>query len=187
MAKKSKMKMCKHCGNEIASKAKVCPHCGGKNKTPFFKRVSFWLLAVVAVLIVAVIAGSGNQYELSDDVATMTQKEYKNACVTIKYDDLARNSEEKIGNKYVFTGEVVQVVYDTEDGECEYRIAVTKDEYDSYSDIVYVYYTRGENDKLIEEDIVTFYGEASGEESYTSVLGESITIPAVTAVYVDIH
>ena len=27
----SKLKLCKHCGKEIAKSAKKCPHCGGKN------------------------------------------------------------------------------------------------------------------------------------------------------------
>lgn len=187
MAKKGKMKMCKHCGNEIASKAKVCPHCGGKNKKPLFKRVSFWLLVIVLVLIVALISGSGNQYELSDDANNLSKAEYAKLCKTIDYDDLARDAAGYEGEKFEFTGEVQQVVYDSESGESEYMISVTKEDYDFYTDNVYVYYTRGENDKLIEDDIVTFYGEASGEKSYTSVLGESITIPAVTAVYVDIH
>lgn len=182
-----KMKICKHCGNSIAKKAKVCPHCGGKNKKRFYKRISFWILIIVILLIILLIAGSGNQYKLSDDAKTMSQKEYTEKCSKISYEDLARNTESNEGNKYVFTGEIQQVAYDSEDGECEYLVSVTKDEYDFYTDNIYLYYERGENDKLIENDIITFYGEASGEKTYTSVLGEEITIPAVTAVYVEIH
>ena len=50
----NKMKVCNHCGNEIASSAKVCPHCGAKIKKPIYKRVWFWVLAV---FIVACIGG----------------------------------------------------------------------------------------------------------------------------------
>lgn len=32
MLKNKKMKVCKHCGEEIAKSAKICPKCGGKNK-----------------------------------------------------------------------------------------------------------------------------------------------------------
>ncbi len=50
----NKMKVCNHCGNEIASSAKVCPHCGARIKKPIYTRVWFWVLAV---LIVACIGG----------------------------------------------------------------------------------------------------------------------------------
>lgn len=48
----SKMMLCKSCGASIARSAKVCPSCGAKNKKPFYKRVWFWILVVIAVLLV---------------------------------------------------------------------------------------------------------------------------------------
>ena len=187
MALKETMKKCKHCGAEIARKAKVCPHCGGKNKKPIFKRVSFWLMIVILVLIIALIAGSGNQYELSEDAATMSAADYKQACKTISYEELARDTEGHQGEKFKFTGEVQQIVYESEGGTSEYMISVTRGDYDIYTDNVYVYYDNEGGENLLEEDIVTFYGEASGDKTYTSVLGEEITIPAVTAVYLNIE
>lgn len=184
--KKSKTIICKHCGAEIAKSAKVCPHCGGKNKKPVFKRVWFWLLLIVLVFLILAIAGSGNQYKLSDDSSNMSEADYKSACEEVTYKELAKNADKYEGKKLKFTGQVQQVAYDSESGESEYLVAVTKDEYDFYDDNIYLYYNVGSKEKIIEEDIIAIYGEGSGEKSYTSVLGASITVPAVTAVYVDV-
>lgn len=86
-----------------------------------------------------------------------------------------------------FEGEIQQVIYDSENGESEYLIHVTKDDLGLWSDSIYVYYANKSDSKFIEDDIVAIYGEASGEESYTSVLGQNITIPAVTAAYMELE
>ena len=65
MAKGSKMITCRHCGREIAANAKVCPHCGGKNKKPIFKRVWFWILAVIVLFVV--VGGGGSRDAGSKD------------------------------------------------------------------------------------------------------------------------
>ena len=44
MKQRVKLKVCKACGQEIASNSKACPSCGAKNKKPFFKKWWFWLL-----------------------------------------------------------------------------------------------------------------------------------------------
>ena len=182
------MTTCKHCGEVIAKDAKICPNCGGKNKKPLFKRIWFWLLIIGLGVLVLAILGSGNQYKLSDDASNMSEKEYKTACREIEYKDLMRNADDLVGEKVKLTGEVNQIVYESDSGdtESEYKVAVTKDEFDLYSDDVILYFTRGNSKKIIEDDVITFYGEVSGTESYTSVLGEEITVPVITGVYVEI-
>ncbi len=182
-----KMKLCKVCGKPIAKNAKRCPYCGAKNKKPLFKRVSTYILLLIIVVIVAVIATSGNQYKLSDDAKNMSEKDYKAACQEVAYEDLMRNIDKYVGQKVKFTGEVFQVVYDSDSGESQYLISVTKDEYDFYTDNVYAYYTVGGNEKLIEGDIVTIYGEISGDYTYTGALGTSNTVPHMTIVYAKIN
>lgn len=182
--KKSKTTICKHCGAEIATSAKACPKCGGKNKKPIYKRVWFWILIVALVIFAIIILGSGNSYKKSDDASNMSEADYQAACQEMSYTDLARNAEDLVGQKVKFTGEIFQVAYDADgSGESEYIVSVTKDEWDFYTDNVYLYYDTGDGPNLIENDIITFYGEVSGTYSYTSVLGEEITIPAITGVY----
>ena len=51
------MTQCKACSKEIASNAKSCPGCGAKNSKPFYKKIWFW---IVAIIIVAGIGGAGS-------------------------------------------------------------------------------------------------------------------------------
>lgn len=44
-----KMIQCKTCSKEIALNAKTCPSCGVKNKKPFYKKVWFWVLALIII------------------------------------------------------------------------------------------------------------------------------------------
>lgn len=44
---KNNLKLCKTCGATIAKNAKRCPKCGAKNKKPIYKRVWFWVIAVL--------------------------------------------------------------------------------------------------------------------------------------------
>ena len=46
----SKMTQCKSCAKEIATSAKSCPGCGAKNKKPIYKRVWFWVIAIIIVI-----------------------------------------------------------------------------------------------------------------------------------------
>lgn len=41
--------------------------------------------------------------------------------------------------------------------------------------------------RILENDIVTFYGICEGTYTYESVLGSNITIPSVSALYMDIN
>lgn len=51
-----------------------------------------------------------------------------------------------------------------------------------YTDTVMVYYeANADDDKLLTGDIISIMGVGNGEITYTSVLGESITIPYITA------
>lgn len=188
---RNKMKICKHCGAEIAKSAKVCPVCGGKNKKPIFKRVWFWLIIIALILFGLMVAGSGNQYKLSDDAAGMSEDDFKAACQEIDYKDLMRDGDKYKGEKIMVKGEVVQVIYESEDGsgESQYRVSTGQEEYlDGYfDDDIMLYFKRGDCPKLLEEDIVTIYGEASGTETYTTVLGSEVTVPVITAVYVDME
>ena len=53
----SKMTQCKSCAKEIATSAKSCPGCGAKNKKPIYKRVWFWVIAII--IVIGATGGSG--------------------------------------------------------------------------------------------------------------------------------
>ncbi|MDD6526976.1 MAG: zinc ribbon domain-containing protein [Oscillospiraceae bacterium] len=115
---------------------------------------------------------------------TTSTDEYKSSCDSVAYKDIARNPDQYNGKNVKFTGKVIQV-QESYGNNVVYRISVTKDEYDFWDDTVYVTYKLPEGSpNILEDDIVTFYGECKGTKSYTSVLGSKVTIPEVDAKYI---
>ena len=97
---KNKMKVCKHCGAEIATSAKVCPYCGGKNKPPFYQRP--WFIALVVILVIGIIGGGSGSTKNSD---------------VHKVDEVSSNNitQETTGNSYEKASEEVKTVYNVGD------------------------------------------------------------------------
>lgn len=116
------------------------------------------------------------------------EQAFKQACGTYSYDEIARSPGSYEGKRAKFTGEVIQVQQSNGQGLVVYvmRVNVTKGRY-SYKDTVYTtYLTTEDAPRILEDDIITMYGTLEGEKTYTTVLGASVTIPAFTAIYVDI-
>lgn len=63
MAKQPKMVPCKNCKREIPANAKTCPYCGIKITKPVYKRVWFWIVIVVALIVVIGVIGGGSGSE----------------------------------------------------------------------------------------------------------------------------
>ena len=118
------------------------------------------------------------------------KQQYMNKCVSYSYNEIARNPNSYDGKYAKFTGEVIQVQRQNLFGLIIYtlRVDVTKKGYNWYDDTVYVtYYAGDEEAKILEDDIITMYGELTGEKTYETVLGSSVTIPSFTAEYIDIN
>lgn len=127
--------------------------------------------------------GSGKK----DDSENISPEQYKSECIDVSYDDLARKPDEYEGQKVKFRGQIRQVVKDSDSSTSEYLIPVTEGDYGLWDDNVFVKLSPDNKDgKFLEDDIVTFYGESAGEYKYTSILGQSITIPCVKAIYMEI-
>lgn len=118
----------------------------------------------------------------------MSESDYKASCEAVSYEDIARQPDRYNGRNVVFTGKVIQVQEGSWwSSDTIYRINVTQGEY-LWSDTVYVTYKLPEGaPRILEDDIVTFYGICTGTETYTTVLGSSVTIPSVEAQYIDIQ
>lgn len=111
---------------------------------------------------------------------------YIKSCQSYAFKDLARNADALAGKRIVAKGEVIQV--QTEGNYYAMRVNITKGSYGIWSDTVYVVYLKPSGaDNIIEDDIITFYGEIDGNTSYTSVMGATITLPKITAEYIDIN
>lgn len=119
-------------------------------------------------------------YELSEE-----EKEdaFLDMCDYGDYESIARYPERFVDAAILFEGEVVQVV--EENDEYILRVNVTWNGY-YYEDTIWVEYTRKDSDdgRILEGDIVSIYGYGADVVTYESVLGSSITIPAVSAMYI---
>lgn len=125
----------------------------------------------------------GKTCTLNVQCSTLSESQYKESCKSISYDSLARDPDTYEGEKVKFYGRIVQV--QEESGFVAMRINVTNSGYGYYDDTVLVRYLYKDNEsKFLEDDMVTFYGEADGLCSYTSVMGAQITIPEVYAKYI---
>ena len=119
----------------------------------------------------------------------LTFEEYENAyrdkCVEYTYKGIARNPEKVKGEYAVVTGEVIQVL---ENGNfVELRVNITEEK-QRYKDTVYVSYTRKsvDEDRILEEDVVTIWGKINGLKTYKSTLGKQVTLPWIEAEFINI-
>lgn len=199
------MKFCQKCGTENIDEANVCSNCGNsfapqapvekpKKKKKKGRKILIILLVLIVAFFAIMMSGGDDSSSLTIDAngdvilngEVIAQKDFKQSCETVKYDDLARNPDNYKDKKLTFKGEVIQC--ELSYGTTYYaRVNVTLNEYDYYEDTIYVTFDipEGEN-KILEEDIVKIYGVCQGAETYTSILGESITIPSLDAAYVEL-
>lgn len=124
---------------------------------------------------------------------TLTEEEirenYKANCASYSYAEISRNPGEYDGRQAKFTGEVIQVQQQKVADRLLYvlRVDVTKVRW-GYDDTVYVTYSTSESDaRILEDDIITMYGTLTGEKTYETVMGASVTIPSFSAEYIDIN
>ena len=195
---------CRLCGFCYSKKLKRCPKCGKKYFKPLYKRWWFWFFAVILAFLIIPSFGDNSKNATSNNTASnntsvvtpsqnvppaspvISESDYKAQCVSVPYKTIARNPNQFKGKKAVFTGKVVQV---QEGGrEVTLRVDVTKDKYGLWGDTIYVEYRRKNDNesRILDDDIITFYGEIQGIKSYTAVLGNQISIPYVKAEYITI-
>jgi len=204
---------CQKCNQKIPDGSKFCNNCGSQVKLTSSGISTGTILAIIFgiigafIFLIAIISitvsfgdsgvfGDAKEKSNTQNIQTKTpqqiaeeaaliEKTYKENCKLYTYKELARNPSMYIGEKVVFTGEVIQI-QERYSNNITLRINVTKNEYDYYEDTIYVEYTYPSktSSKVLEGDIITFYGDFKGEETYLSVLGSSVTIPKVEAKYI---
>lgn len=207
--------ICKKCGQVFDDNFNNCPNCGEsangkikKNKKPIFKKWWFWL--IIIILVIGIIGAAGDSSDTSSTTDKNEEKttqeqlinetteeittelateatDYRENCTSVGYKDIARMPDNYKGMDIYFSGQVMQVIESSFSNSVEYRIGVTEDEYGFWDDVVYVTYKLPEGaPRILEEDIVTFYGVCQGTYTYSAVLGNNITIPSVDAKIIDI-
>ena len=100
-----------------------------------------------------------------------------NTYQSLPYDEMARNGDNHKGEKLQINGKVIQVI-DSDDGTAQLRVATR----DGYDDVYYIEIpaSQWKTHRLLEDDVITFYGNIYGLYSYDSTMGGKITVPAMT-------
>ena len=100
-----------------------------------------------------------------------------NTYQSLPYDEMARNGDNHKGEKLQINGKVIQVI-DSDDGTAQLRVATR----DGYDDVYYIEIpaSQWKSHRLLEDDVITFYGNVYGLLSYDSTMGGKITVPAMT-------
>lgn len=204
---KSKMTTCKHCGAEIAASAKVCPQCGGKNKPPIYKR--WWFIAIIVLIVLSAIGGSGSGSDSSASSSKATSKasastassvasvapeisedDYKAECQTVDYKELCRYPEKYEGTKIVVKVKVSQIIDANFSGsEKAWRTYTDNSGYGFYADDEYYMLDKrgGDAVKILDDDIITVYGEFTGLEKITRALTSTTDeLPRIEVKYADL-
>ena len=179
-------------------------------KKPFYKKWWFWVIVVVIVISIGAGSAGKNSSKDTDNNETtkvrtsavetttvqptakakkkVSAKAYKNKCKTLSFKDLSRNPDKHKGEKLKYTGQVIQVQEDEhwldDNTTVDLRINVTKDKYGLWDDTIYATVELPKNaDRILEDDIITIWGECDGKYSYTSVLGSDVTLPKINIEY----
>lgn len=204
---KSKMTTCKHCGAEIAASAKVCPQCCGKNKPPIYKR--WWFIAIIVLIVLSAIGGSGSSSDSSASSSKATSKasasiassvasvapeisedDYKAECQTVDYKELCRYPEKYEGTKIVVKVKVSQIIDANFSGsEKAWRTYTDNSGYGFYADDEYYMLDKrgGDAVKILDDDIITVYGEFTGLEKITRALTSTTDeLPRIEVKYADL-
>lgn len=201
---KSKMTTCKHCGAEIAASAKVCPHCGGKNKPPFSALRT--IIAVIFILvgisqIFSILSGGSSSSKSASKASASTassvasvpeisEEDYKAECQTVDYKELCRYPEKYEGTKVTLTVQVKQIIDANFSGsEKAWRTYTDNDGYKFYMDDEYYMLDKRGNDavKILDDDIITVYGEFTGLEKITRALTSTTDeLPRIEVKYADL-
>lgn len=156
-----------------------------KAKKKIYKKWWFWTIIIVSIVVVlSFVFGSSNY---PNDLIDLPEAEYKAQCQVYAYDDIARHPNEYNKKLAKFTGEIIQIVRNGD--KLQMRVNVTlKGEapFSYYTDTMFVYYTITDNTNLLEQDIITMYGELRGTQEYTDVLNRQQSIPRIYVKFIDI-
>lgn len=109
------------------------------------------------------------------------EADFKASAQEIEYKVFKKSPDKFIGTVLTYTGHVVQIMEDS--GITFIRLEVTDLGYDIWTDVVGVFFDGGLD--VYDDDIITVWGKGRGTYTYTSQANYNITIPSMTAWYVE--
>lgn len=115
-----------------------------------------------------------------------TEEEYKASCEEYKYKDVLRNPEDYVGKRIKVTVKISTVHEASWLNDGKYYFAYSESDYGWYGDKYGIFDRREEqNPKLLEDDVITVYGEISDPEYTTSLIISSSELFCIDMKYID--
>ena len=142
-------------------------------------------IAIAVLILAGIVFASNFMRGFTDGPAlaptpAMTLPQLQAAAVTVAYDDLARSTEAHTDKLLTLTGKVAQVI---EDGDSAgLRVFVDGDA----GQAVYVQYPGYSAKRVLVDDMVNMIARVDGRVTYTTVLGNKVTVPALTALWLQV-
>lgn len=101
----------------------------------------------------------------------------------LSYDELTRKTESYIGQRVYYRGKVVQVT-EVSTQRVVLRVNIAESSFGLWEDTVWVNW---EGLRVLEDDIISFWGTIQGRREYRALLGNQVVIPEITAKYLEIE
>lgn len=209
-------KLCKHCKTEIPYGAKICPHCRKKQKGKGKIVLLVIVIIIILLIIASSTGPSNsdsnndtssakNNIDISAEVEKneedsnnvdsveetsepeISEEDYKAECKEYAYKDVMRNPSDYIGEKIKITVKVSSV-HEKSLTMPKYYFAYSNDEYDWWMGDRYgLFEYRSEDDfKILEDDIITVYGEIAEPQETESAIVNSEEVFCIDMKYADL-
>lgn len=111
----------------------------------------------------------------------MSIDEIKKKAIAVKYVDLSSNNQDYAGKIVYFRGEVFEMI-ETDSKNYTLLVYITKNK-DLWMDQVWI---NNNGEKFLETDIIDVWAKVKGLRSYTSSMGNIVTIPEVDPLYIEL-
>lgn len=126
-----------------------------------------------------------NKVEWNKRLTKIEEKMYIKTCSSYSYKETLRFPDNYKGKNAYWFGVIYQKISST-----QYRVGVDCTKYNyiegySCKNTIYVFYYGDTN--LIEDDVIKMWGSMNGTVTYETVLGNSLTIPALNAKYISVQ
>lgn len=145
----------------------------------------FFVLGTLYSIIDRPEEKNNSRYSKSETI-TETKQEYIASCKEYDYKELLRNPNNYMDKRVYFTGTVLDISESR--NEVTFRIDLYPNKIGTDGFIYVTYFRKDKNEShVLNDDIVTIYGEFKGTEQAYNLLLNEITMPKVTAKYIELQ
>jgi uncharacterized protein YdeI (BOF family) len=155
---------------------KMSGETGDKSRT---LAIPVFIIAVIVITAIVLFHSSTIQQP-----KTLSVNAIKAQAINVNYDSLFRYNENYVGRIVSMRGQIIQSIAGPSDTYF-FRISTKEGALGIwFEDVILANY---QGSRLLEKDTIVFWGRVKGLRTYTSVLGQEITLPEVDILYVELE